>query len=427
VRFLALLLLLPVTVFGCDSSNDYEDCGYSATFSEPGAGRARCPGSLYLKEEARSREIFGTAFKGEAFAGGAVIRMDPRPPPMASASSYFPETVTTDQGGFYRVRNVPFAYDLTMRFENDIVALRDLSLRYAEPTVPVRTLPQTWTSTVELVLVPPPRVGSVITIVGGDGVVKVNVEGLSRAIVATKEFATLTKLHVIEHPGGTGIDQALSYGNVEVNVQAGTTSTAQLALTPIDGYEDLTLAASVPNGFALDGDIEVLLEVAGLPSLVHFASTTSGRAFKLPIFRIPNFIHARARARAGEAISDSGLFRLPERTGSFVFPLPVPPTVEAAQGGPELVAALGEGVLEHVLRPAAGTSGPTIHIVTKAREEKPPALETFGFPRLRGKWIWTVRDFPKVDRVERLYHPDWFLLPNATAAPVELTFAPPVP
>jgi hypothetical protein len=88
--------------------------------------------------------------------------------------------------------------------------------------------------------------------------------------------------------------------------------------------------------------------------------------------------------------------------------------------GSDYVAALGKGVIEHVLRPAIGGSGPTIHVITAAREGRLPDLEAIGVPRPSGRWVWTARDFSKVERADRLMRIDWFLQPSATSEPSEI-------
>jgi hypothetical protein len=418
VRTLALFLV-GVFVIACDSSNDYEACRYSAAFDDPRS--ARCPGSIFPNDEERSREILGFVYRGDAAAANATVRMDPRRPAGSSGPSYVPLTTVSDSGGFYRIKNVPFAYDLTVRVENDVLAYRDLSSRYFEPTLAEPALPRTWTSDVDVVILPPPRPGHVVTFVGsGDAIIAVNGDAGKGAVVAMREYTTVATIHAIEHPEGSLLDGATSYGRVDVNVIAGRRASAEVHLAPIDRFDEMTFKAPLPRGFALDGAIGIYIDFGPRTNLVQFAAVSPNVVVKLPVFSSPNGAYVSARAHRKGAVSETGLYPMPSRAGTIDLPFPEPPTLEAAGSGTDFVAAVGSGVIEHVLRPVKGTSGPTLHVITKEREGRLPDLEAFGLPRATGRWVWTARDFPKVTRTDKLLRLEWLIQPSATAEPTEI-------
>ncbi len=417
MRTLALFLFVTL-VLACDSSDDYEDCRYSETFSEP--KRARCPGSVFPKEEPRSREIYGTVFRGEEPLPNVTVRMEPRTND-ANAAVYTPLTAVSDVAGFYRVRNVPFEYDLTARLDDEVLVYRRLSHRYFEPTFGVTGLPRTWMSELAVVVQPPPKPGHVVTFVGsGDDVIFVSGDSTKGAAVATKAYQGVATIHAIEHPEGTLIDRATAYGNVVVNVQAGRHATAEVKLTAIERFDEIGFTTPLPEGFTLDGDIELFIDFGPRTNQAPFAVLAPNVMVKLPIFDAPNGVYAKASAHRGTAVSTTALYPLPARQGIVELPFPEPPKPETAVSGSDYVAALGKGVVEHVLRPAIGGSGPTIHLITEEREGKLPDLEALGFPKPTGRWVWTARDFPKVERVDRFYHVEWLIQPNATTEPTEI-------
>jgi hypothetical protein len=142
----------------------------------------------------------------------------------------------------------------------------------------------------------------------------------------------------------------------------------------------------------------------------------------------------RATAKQGESISDSGLQYLDLSISKTTVLLPravKESSFDAATGFTavadnticEITPTFGtdkpacRSVVEHVLVPASAT-GTSLRLLTTDRVTALPDVTSLGVPAVRGRYTWTVLQYPTQSRVDGISGEDVrVVVPFSTTAP----------
>jgi hypothetical protein len=379
--------------------------------------------STFANEDPFAHEVAGRVRLGTEPAAGVLVRIDASPG-YASATGWTagPDAnVVTNDYGFYRFTNAPLLYDLTMRQGLDVFVMRNLAQRYVEPPFGDDAAPRAFTAHVDVVVDPPIAPGHVVAfLVSGDEAVAAAGTLASGADVLVRGFSRAITLHVVAFDPARTLAAPSAYGKVDVRVQALGGAAARVALAPVADVVELIVRPSLPPGF-VDAGSDLSVDFGVRTSARHVTPITPGSTVVLkPIPGARYLMRTRARAVAGGATSDSGLFVVDTTQPSVTPTLPAPPVLVSPSAGgmaSDGLSAAGEGVLEHVLVPA-DPRAPTVRIVTREGLARLPDLSGVGLGRPTGKQAWSVRAFPGVAFEDGLSGPDARVAqPNATSEP----------
>lgn len=396
-------LVLSGVLSGCDSGED------------------PTPVSTFRPEDPGARQIFGRVFRGSETVEGALVRVDAVPgfasDVMLAATSTAPRAVSTDPSGFYRVTFAPFAYDLSVRSDLELLVMRGLQGRTIEPTlggdVPLsgfktRVIPTTQ---------PPPPPGHALTYLVSGPDARTAVVTPDSVDVTFRKFDSVVTLHAFEYVAARGLVDVVRAGRVDVRVREGEVSAPVIAMADVTTRKAITFTAAVPPGYTI-APLEIEVDTGLRKSAAAVTSVALGSPVELSV--VPGAVYTvRTRATSAGAVSSSGRIvfdlaldtmelELPLRVASEApidddLPATAPPTLEA---GGALAARFETGIIEHVLTPAAGGSGPMVRVVTGARTTTLPDATQMGLTAPAGRYEWTIEHFPTVLRVENLSGPE---------------------
>jgi len=415
VAFASLASLSLAVYAGCDGGGDAPD-----------------PVSVFATEDRYARKIEGRALRGTEVVVGANVRIDPVGDSAASArleAGREPGWQTsTDLGGRYRIPNGPLFYDLSIRKDREVVVFRSLGNRFFEPSLGADVPPRGFTAQVAPSTSPPVASGNAVAyFVSGVEARTVSRDGSS--LVATfRNFNSRVSLHAVEYVTSEGLASARRWGFADIRVTDGGGASAVvytnvIPLTADGGAGDktgdtteLTIDAVPPPGFTVSS-IELVMDLGLRTSAQTIAQPTNGVPFRLDIVRSARYF-VRAVARQGDAISDSGLqslnpfvarkiVLLPRVVKESAFDASTGFTAVADDTICEITPTFGtdkpacRAVVEHVLVPASA-AGTSLRVLTTDRVTALPDVTSLGVPAPRGKYAWTVLQYPTLQRVDGL-------------------------
>ena len=411
MRRVAILALFFVAA--CDSQIDPE-------------GASNSP---FLKESDNERQLAGLVFSGTEVVERVPVRMDPSAIYLSDArlaATKDPAWSTfTAAGGVYRFYNAPLRYDLTITRGSEVITFRDLVYRYVEPSIGENPTLQTFRAKTRLLVQPPPKAGSVVTLfAGGTDVTGFRFDtARAEGEIDVRQYATTATVFAVEHDAVKGIGSATSWARVDVSVTANAVVEAALTLVPlIDKPTPIVINTKAPPGFVVD-QVEVVVDFGVERSAAVVAKVPSGGSVTYTPIPFSRPL-ARARAtRADGATSWSPAMFVDPKLGKMELELPGPPEdLEPPAGVGGTLFATGKGVHEHVLVPASGT-GTSLRVVAIEGHATLPDVTRSGLPVPSGKYVWTVARWPDVSL------PDFFsgrevrkVFSTARSAPREVVF-----
>jgi hypothetical protein len=406
VRTLALSVLV-VVLAGCDHGDAFDDCTSSP--DTPGARVDACPWSQFPDEDFRARELTGRVRNGDALVPNALVRIDNasyRP-----TASLLPITVLTDSVGFFSgIRTVPLIYDISARFDSNVIVYRNAAARYFEPAIEAstRSFGRAFTSRVQVTLEHPlDPTHSVAFFASGDNVLSVSGDVAHGLSILTSTYTATATLHAVEYVTAGGLETAMAYATDDVDVEPGVEDVAKLTFAPITVFAAPRFTASAPPGFVAS-TVDVVIGFTQT-SDGRLISVPMGEAKQFPVIPKANYTYHSIATRSDGALSDSGevTFNVHQPETQIEFaeaPTAEAPAASATIGAGDLLVASGEGVLEHVLVSKSG--GPTVRVVTTQAETKLPDVVSLGAPPAVGDYEWTVRSYPTARYVEELSGPN---------------------
>ena len=394
-----------------------------------GGGDAPEPVSVFATEGPYARQILGRVLRGTEVVVGANVRIVPVGDLAASAgldaASNPGQQTSSDLGGKYYIPNGPAFYDLSIRKDREVVVFRSLTNRYFEPSFGVAVPLRGFAARVAPSTSPPVAPGNAVAyFVSGVEARAVSAEGSS--LVATfRNFTSRVSLHAVEYVASEGLVAARRWGVADVPLTDGGGASAVVATNAIPlaaaagGAGDtnqLTIDAVPPPGFTVSS-IDLVMDLGLRTSAQTIARPANGAPFRLDIVRSARYF-VRAVARRGEAISDSGLqfinpfvarttVLLPRVVKESAFDASAGFTAVADDTICEITPTFGtdnpacRSVVEHVLVPAS-PAGTSLRVLTTDRATALPDVTSLGVPAPRGKYAWTVLQYPTVQRVDGL-------------------------
>lgn len=357
--------------------------------------------SPFLKESDNERQLAGLVFSGTEAVERIPLRMDPSAiyvDDTRLAATKDPAWSTLTAGGAYRFYNAPLRYDLTFARGSEVIVFRDLMYRYVEPSIGEGSAPKTFRAKTRVLVEPPAKPGSALTILAaGNDVVGFRFDSArAEGELDIRQYATSATLFAVEHDAAKGIGSATSWARVDVSVTADAVATASLALVPLlDVPTPFVIDTKAPPGFVVEQiDVTVDFGVPGSTAVVAKVPSGSTVTYTPIPFSRPL---ARVRAtRADGATSWSPAVFVDPKPGKIVLELPEPANDLAPPiGVGGTVFATGKGVHEHVLVPASG-AGASLRVVTVEGHATLPDVTRSGLPAPRGKYLWTVARYPDV-------------------------------
>jgi hypothetical protein len=250
--------------------------------------------------------------------------------------------------------------------------------------------------------------------------------------VTFRAFESTATLHAVElattSRGGRRVVRA---GTRELRLRSGATLAPEVATIPFPVSNNVTFVGRLaPSSFKLES-LSVECDFGLRTSSFAIASGTLDDAIQLTL--VPGLSYfVRAVATSGAARSATG--RVPfdpaAPTVALTFPQPVSAEAPVDEDAPstglapvivdpesEFSVRIASGVVEHLMKPAAGV-GPSLRIVTSERAVVLPDATLMGLGRPVGRYTWTTEHFPTVQRVEALGGPDGRVaLPSWRSAP----------
>ncbi len=403
---LALLLGALVAPFAtaCDSS-----------------GEEVAPSEFPDEQPVFGRQLQGRVLRGAATVRGAVVHVAPAPV-FGTDSTLDPTSgaflTTTDDSGRYRVLNGPFAYDLSVRKDREIATFRGLMGRLFDVPLGAEEPAEGFRSVVVASTVPPPTPGNAVAffVAGPDAR---SLSGSANPHVVTfRRFESVVTLLAVEYPLRDGPAIAVREGRVDIRVTNGGTVGAVVLTDPIssDRAREIALVVNAPPGFStlpLDVVMDFGVRTASRP----VARIAAGTPLRMTIVKDARYF-VRAVAEERGALLDSGLLSFdPWPTpGQVKIELPRL-AVDTSFDGASGFAAIGAGVVEHVLVPFAA-DGSALRVATHDRTTMLPDATRVGAPRASGRYAWTVQHFPTLKRTDNLAGEDVRMFtPVATTAP----------
>ncbi|HVH41493.1 MAG TPA: hypothetical protein VM925_04090 [Labilithrix sp.] len=397
---------MTLSLVGCDSSSEFEGCVNSDDpAAASGSREKQCPPSTFLTEDFRAREVTGVVRRGEGVVAGAFVRVDP----WADLPNTHPSNVSSavsDDVGVFTLRLAPLRYDLSVRFDDNVLVFRGLGARYFDPSIEgTSPLPgRAWTGRVDVRLERPVADGHTLAFfASGDGVFGVTGDLETGLSVLVRSYTTPAKLHVVEYETTGGLEKATAYGKTEVIVDAGVVRLATFPLAPITTFAEPRFVATAPPGLA-PATVDVIIGFTRT-SDARLATLPIGVSRKLPIIPDAGYT-CRARGTGPDgAVSDTGETGFDVYRAETAIELPSPPVARwpldgETRGPAEMLAVDGEGVFEHILVPQTG--GPSVRLMTSDPDVALPDVRSLGAAPAIGPYTWTVRAFPTAHFVEAL-------------------------
>jgi hypothetical protein len=397
------------------------------------------PASTFPDPAQNAWQLIGHVRAGTEPVEGALARVDPSPgfpadPQLLAAGDNdprFARTTVSDAAGGYRCQFSPFVYDLSLAHDRDLYVFHDLVPRAFDPPFAVEAPITGFKARVLPTTNPPARAGNatVYFVSGDDARTIVPVTGSSGALDATfRHFDSAITLHAVEYVVASGPAAAVAEGKLDVRVRDGIVVTPVIAMTPIVATAAAIFEATPPPGYVLEPlamEMDLGLRTSAVPLLTHIVL---GQVLNFGVATDARYF-VRARATKGDAVSDSGRYRVnPFDKNPLVLPPPVSSEApiddeaipmgegtttsapaEIAVGG-TLAARLTTGILEHALTPESGT-GTIIHVVTGERTTTLPDAGALGLAPPTGRYLWTVQSFPTLLFTDRLSGEDGRVTP----------------
>lgn len=412
---------------GCDSGGDAPD-----------------PRSRFDSEDPYARRIEGRVLRGTEIVAGANVRLEPVGDFAAydrlDAAGVTGWRTSSDLGGRYHITNGPFFYDLSVRKDREVVVFRSLANRYFEPPLGADVPLRGFTAHIAPSTSPPVAAGNAVAyFVTGPEARTVRADGSS--LVATfRNFDSRFSLHAVEYVASEGLASARRWGFADVPVTDGGGASAVVITNAIglltDGgptaAHDVTIDAVPPPGFTVTS-VELVMDFGLRTSAQVVARPTNGVPFRVDgVGAARYFVHAVAKQ--GDAISDSGLRSLDLSLAKTTMLLPravESSSFDAATGftavadntlceitpAPRTDKPACRSVVEHVLVPASAT-GTSLRLLTTDRVTALPDVTSLGVPAVRGKYTWTVLQYPTLARLDGISGEDArALTPVSTTAP----------
>ncbi len=347
--------------------------------------------SKFWTEDRWARNTAGFVSYGVERVPNALVRIGDR-------------SVTTDAAGFYLFDYAPFRYDVSARLAQDVVVFRGAASRFLDLAVEREVAPRAWTGKITLTVPGAPHPGHALAAFASGDVLGLTGAIGSALTVSSKSFDITGKIHVVEYPIEGGLAAAVAKGSVDLRVQGNGSVALSVPLSPVERAENASFFAEPPPGFVPE-EAELILDFG-----TRFSEATAGRVrlgqrIALPIMEDGNWT-VRVRATRDGAVASSGRVPFAPREDItltlFDAPVAVAPAADAvAEGG--VLRVSGAGVFEHELVPLdGGGGGVTIHVMTASIETTVPDLASLGLPPARGRYAWTVRDFPDFEFVDSL-------------------------
>ena len=411
---------------GCDNGGDAPD-----------------PKSFFVTEDPYARQISGRVLHGTEVVAGANVKIEPvggfaAYDHLAAAGTAGYQT-STDLGGKYYITNGPFFYDLSVRKDREVVVFRALANRYFEPPLGTDAPLRGYTAHIAPSTMPPAAAGNAVAyFVAGNQARTVVPDGSS--LVATfRDFASRVNLHAVEYVASKGLTSAVRWGFADIPVTAGTATPALVYMNEIplatDGgatdAADVLINAVPPPGFTVSS-IELVMDLGLRTSAQVVTPLENNVPMPVQIVRPARyFVHAIAKR--GEATADSGLqyFNPFVKTDVLLPRVVKESSYDAATGFTavadnticEITPTFGtdrpacRSVVEHVLVPES-PSGTSLRLLTTDRVTALPDVTSLGVPAVRGRYTWTVLQYPTQRRVDGISGEDVRVVtPISTTAP----------
>lgn len=412
----ALLLLVGglACLFACDSGED------------------PLPVSTFPREDTFARRIGGRVLADTEPVEGAIVRVDASPgfgsDEQLAATSTLPRSAATDGAGLYRIGFAPFAYDLTVQRDLDVLVMRDVGARYVEPSISEQATPRGFHAAVVPTPVPAPAAGNAVAYFVSGGDARTVTRTADALDVTFRAFESVVTVHAVEYVPSAGLAGAVREGRAEVRLREGTSIATDILMLDVTSKAQVTFTGDVPEGFTLE-PLELEADYGLRTSAQPLPKATVGVPFAMAT--VPGLLYTvRGRATRAGAVSRTGRVLFDPNAGSvaLTFPPPVsgeepidddvPPLGPATGGidpviletGGALAARFREGVLEHTLRRVGG-GGPVIRVATVSRTTTLPDLARLGLPRPVGRYEWSIEHFPKLAHIEGLAGTDARLAP----------------
>lgn len=407
-------------------------------------GDAPEPKSFFVTEDPYARQIEGRVLRGTEVVPGANVRIEPASDFAAyerlDAAGLAGWQTSTDLGGKYHITNGPFFYDLSIRKDREVVVFRGLANRYFEPPLGADAPLRGFTAHIAASTTPPVAAGNAVAyFVSGAQARTVTADGSS--LVATfRSFNSQVRLYAVEYVASAGLTAAVRSGFADVSltdgggISAEVSTKAQAFVT--DGGQneapELTIDAVAPPGFTVSS-IDLVMDFGLRTSGQTIAHLANRVLFHLEGVRDARYF-VRATAKQGESISDSGLQYLDLSISKTTVLLPravKESSFDAATGFTavadnticEITPTFGtdkpacRSVVEHVLVPASAT-GTSLRLLTTDRVTALPDVTSLGVPAVRGRYTWTVLQYPTQSRVDGISGEDVrVVVPFSTTAP----------
>lgn len=409
-----------------------------------GGGDAPDPKSFFVTEDPYARQVEGRVLRGTEIVPGASIRLEPvggfaAYDHLAAAGTTGYQT-STDLGGKYHVTNGPFFYDLSVRKDRDVVMFRSLAGRYFEPPLGGAAPLRGYTARIAPTTMPPVAAGNAVAYFLAGGQARTVAPDGGSLVATFRDFDSTVSLHAVEYVAAKGLTAAVRWGYADIRVTEGTATSArvdtgEIPITSDGGASDaneLTIDAVPPPGFTVSS-IELAMDLGLRTSAQVVARPENGVPFHLQVVPFARYF-ARIIARQGEAISDSGLTQvdpfvpkatvlLPRVVKESSFDSATGFTAVADNTICEITPTFGtdkpacRSVVEHVLVPASPT-GTSLRLLTTDRVTALPDVTSLGVAALRGRYTWTVLQYPTQRRVDGISGEDArAVLPFSTTAP----------
>jgi hypothetical protein len=386
---------------GCNKSNDFPGCDVP---SDPSTSRRIrvCPPSEFDTSQVPGwRDVSGQVWRGEIGISGAIVQTSPTNPTSTSGPT---QVTATESNGFFRpIHGVDLRYDLTVRSDLDVLTVRDVALRYVQPSFdgpPDRVdgfrktiLPQ----------VDPPVAPDHAVAFFATGTTAFGIEGdLEHGVtLIDSAYDAPATIHAVEYVRGKDFLSATAYGNSQMVVSAATPQVVSIHLAPVTDYATHTLDFAAPPSFKTSAELFVAFSRS---SFARAENVPVGSAFRLPILpgSSAGISYRVVSTGPDGSLVDSGeqFFSPDPHTQVVTATIPdvLSPAENAIVDGTTSLSASGEGVFVHLLRSTA--NGSTIRVVTTHAVTNLPDLSSLGLPTPKGEYEWTVRTVPDLKFVE---------------------------
>jgi hypothetical protein len=414
-------------------------CALSLVAGCEGGGDAPDSRSFFVTEDPYARQIEGRVVRGTEPVTGANVKITRA---LAFAAYERLEeagtggyATTSDLGGKYRVYNAPFFYDLAVRKDREVAVFENVAVRYFEPPLGADAPIRGYTARIVASTDVPPAPGNAIAyFVSGPAARTVRADGAT--LLATfRDYASVVTVHAVEYVASQGLAAPRAWGRNDVRVVDGGSATTTVIMNPIRPAEDAaypTFETVVPPGFTLQS-LDVVLDLGLRTNAQLVGHVPARKPWHLEVLRAARYFVRAVATGEGGAVSDSGLqyfnpfadkttILLPRLVRDASFDPAAGLTAVTDDTFCEITPSISpkpacQSVVEHLLVPES-PDGTTLRIATTDQLATVPDVTELGVPRPKGRYTWTVQQFPTLPRIDRLSGEDVrVMVPISTTAP----------